>query len=145
MQIEKMKISQIRRADYNPRMELKPGDPIYEKLKNSIQTFGFCEPLIYNRTTDHLVGGHQRLTVLEDLCYTEAEVVIVELPLEQEKVFNIALNKIQGDWDEHKLALILDDLAKIPEFDVALTGFETDEISDILDRALNVDSLQAKE
>lgn len=140
-----MYLSQIQKADYNPRVELKPGDPAYEKLKNSIQTFGFCEPLIFNHRTGHLVGGHQRLTVLKDLGYTEAEVVVVDLPLEQEKTFNIALNKIQGDWNEHKLALLLDELTKVPEFDVGLTGFETEEISDLLDRALNTDSSQAKE
>lgn len=145
MEIKKMQISQIKKADHNPRVELKPGDPVYEKLKNSIETFGFCEPLIYNRRTGHLVGGHQRLTVLKDLGYTEAEVVVVELPLEQEKAFNIALNKIQGDWDERKLALLLDELAKLPEFNVGLTGFETEEISDLLDRALNAESPQAKE
>ncbi len=145
MEIKKMRISQINKADYNPRLELKPGDPDYEKLKNSIQTFGFCEPLVFNRMTGHLVGGHQRLTVLKDLGYTEAEVVVVDLPLEKEKAFNIALNKVQGDWDEHKLALLLDELTKVCEFDVGLTGFETDEISNLLDRALNADSSQAKE
>jgi len=145
MEIRKMKIDRISRADYNPRVELKPGDPVYEKLKSSIQTFGFCEALIFNSRTGHLVGGHQRLTVLKDLGYTEAEVVIVDLPLEQEKAFNIALNKIQGDWDEQKLALLLDELTETPEFDVGLTGFETDEISDILDRALNVELCQARD
>ncbi len=144
MEIKKMQITQINKADYNPRVGLKPGDPAYEKLKNSIQTFGFCEPLIFNRRTGHLVGGHQRLTVLKDLGYTQAEVVVVDLPLEQEKAFNIGLNKIQGDWDERKLALLLDELTKAPEFNVGLTGFETEEISDLLDRALNADSPQAR-
>ena len=145
MEIIKMPISQIAKADYNPRVELKPGNPVYEKLKNSIETFGFCEPLIFNRRTGHLVGGHQRLAVLKEMGYTEAEVVIVDLPLKKEKAFNIALNKISGDWDEGKLALLLDELTKTSEFDVELTGFETDEISDILDRALNADSIQVKE
>jgi len=145
MDIKKMQINQIKKAGYNPRVELKPGDPAYEKLKNSIQTFGFCEPLIFNRRTGHLVGGNQRLTVLKDLAYTEAEVVEVDLPLEQEKAFNIGLNKIQGDWDERKLALLLDELTKTPDFDVGLTGFETREISDLFDRALMVESPQAKE
>jgi len=133
MEIKKMQISQIKKAHYNHRVELKPGDPVYEQLKNSIQTFGFCEPLIFNRRTGNLVGGHQRLTVLKDLGHTEAEVVVVDLPLEQEKAFNLALNKIQGDWDEGKLALLLDELTKVPEFDVGLTGFETEEISELLD------------
>jgi DNA modification methylase len=145
MEIQMMPISHITKADYNPRIELKPGDPAYEKLKNSIQTFGFCEPLILNRRTGQLIGGHQRLAVLKDLGYTEAEVVIVELPLEQEKALNVVLNKVQGDWDESKLALLLDELTKAPEFDVGLTGFETEEISELLDRALNADLAQAKE
>ena len=145
MEIKKMRISQIKKADYNPRIELKAGDPAYEKLKSSIETFGFCEPLIFNRRTGHLVGGHQRLTVLKDLGYTEAEVVVVELPLEQEKALNVALNKVQGDWDEQKLAVLLDELTKAPEFNVGLTGFETEEISDLLDRALIAESPQAKE
>ena len=85
MEIKKMPISQIKKADYNPRVRLKPGDPAYEKLKSSIETFGFCEPLIVNRRTGNLVGGHQRLTVLKDLGYAEADVVVVDLPLEQEK------------------------------------------------------------
>jgi len=145
MKIEKIPIAKIKPAAYNPRIELKPGDPVYERLKSSIQTFGFCEPLVFNRRTGHLVGGHQRLTVLKDLGYTEADVVVVDLPLEQEKALNIGLNKIQGDWDEPKLALLLEELTKVPEFNVGLTGFETDEISDILDRALNADSSQTKE
>ncbi len=145
MKIQKIPIAKIKPAAYNPRIELKPGDQAYEKLKTSIETFGFCEPLIVNRRTGHLVGGHQRLTVLKDLGYTEAEVVVVDLPLEQERIFNVALNKIQGDWDERKLAVLLDELTRLPEFNVALTGFETEEISDILDRALNAGSPQAKE
>ncbi len=145
MQIEKMQISQISKADYNPRVGLKPGDPAYEKLKSSIETFGFCEPLIFNRRTGHLVGGHQRLVVLKDLGYIEAEVVVVDLPPVHEKACNVALNQIQGEWDEHKLSLLLDELTKTPDFDVGLTGFETDEISDLLDRALNADSPQTRE
>ncbi len=145
MKIEKMAIDQIQKADYNPRVELKPGDPAYEKLKNSIQTFGFCEPLIFNRRTGHLIGGHQRLAVLKDIGYIEAEVVVVDLPPVHEKACNVALNQIQGEWDERKLALLLDELTKAPEFNVGLTGFESGEISDLLDRALNADSPQTKE
>jgi DNA modification methylase len=67
------------------------------------------------------------------------------LPLRKEKVLNIALNKIQGDWDEHKLALLLDELTKIPEFDVGITGFEAEEITELLDKALNTDPSGLKE
>lgn len=140
MEIKKMKVEQIQKAGYNPRVELKSGDPTYEKLKRSIENFGFCEPLIYNSRTGHLVGGHQRLAVLKDLGYTKAEVVVVELSLEQEKAFNIALNKIQGDWDEGKLALLLDELIKEPDFNFEFTGFELPEATKLIDNILTPDN-----
>jgi len=46
MEIRKIPISQINPAPYNPRVDLKPGDPDYEKLKTSIEIFGLVEPLI---------------------------------------------------------------------------------------------------
>lgn len=41
MQIEKKNVSQLLPADYNPRKDLKPGDKEYEKLKRSIEQFGY--------------------------------------------------------------------------------------------------------
>ncbi len=134
MDVQKVKISQINPAPYNPRLDLKPGDLAYEKLKRSLSEFGYVEPLVWNKRTGHLVGGHQRLKVLRDLGYEEAEVVVVDLPLEKEKALNLALNKIQGDWDEVKLAALLAELTQIPDFDIGLTGFELPEISELLDQ-----------
>ena len=37
MQIEKLKVEQLKPADYNPRKKLKPGDKEFEKLKKSIE------------------------------------------------------------------------------------------------------------
>jgi DNA modification methylase len=141
MKLQKMQLNRINRAEYNPRVKLGPGDPAYEALKNSIQTFGFSEPLIFNRRTEHLVGGHQRLTVLEDLGYAEAEVVVVDLPLEQEKAFNLALNKITGQWDEQKLAQLLDELIREPEFHFELTGFELPEATKLIDDIIMPDNI----
>jgi ParB-like chromosome segregation protein Spo0J len=74
MQIEKLKTELLIPADYNPRKDLKPGDPEYEKLKRSIEQFGYVEPVIWNKTTSHVVGGHQRLKVLLDLGLTKSSV-----------------------------------------------------------------------
>lgn len=57
-----------------------------------------------------MVGGHQRLKVLMDLGYTDVDCVVVELTEENEKALNIALNKISGEWDKEKLALLIADL-----------------------------------
>ena len=130
MQIEKLKIEQLIPSDYNPRKDLKPGDAEYDKLKRSIEQFGYVEPVIWNKTTGRVVGGHQRLKVLIDMGITEVECVVVELPETKEKALNVALNKISGDWDKDKLALLIADLQG-SDFDVSLTGFDPSELDDL--------------
>lgn len=127
MLIEKKRTAELLPAEYNPRKDLRPGDTEYEKLKRSIEQFGYVEPVIWNKTTGRVVGGHQRLKVLLDMGMTEVDCVVVELDAEKEKALNIALNKISGEWDKEKLALLISDLQGA-DFDVSLTGFEPDEI-----------------
>ena len=119
MTIETIKVERLLPADYNPRKDLKPGDAEYEKLKRSIEQFGYVEPVIWNKTTGRVVGGHQRLKVLLDMGITEVECVVVEMDEEKEKALNIALNKISGEWDKDKLALLISDLQGT-DFDVSL-------------------------
>ena len=46
MRIEQQPIADLTPADYNPRKDLRPGDPDYEKLKRSLTEFGYVEPVI---------------------------------------------------------------------------------------------------
>ena len=130
MLIEKMKTENLLPADYNPRKDLKPGDEEYEKLKRSIEQFGYVVPVIWNRTTGRVVGGHQRLKVLIDMGINEVDCVVVEMDENKEKALNVALNKISGEWDMDKLALLISDL-QAEDFDVSLTGFDAAEIDDL--------------
>ena len=130
MQIEKKKVIDLIPADYNPRKDLKPGDKEYEKLKRSINEFGYVDPLIWNKRTSRLVGGHQRLKVLKDMGIDEVDVVVVDMDEEKEKALNVALNKISGDWDKDKLMLLITDLQG-EDFDVSLTGFDPEELDDL--------------
>ena len=130
MIFEKKNTADLLPAGYNPRKDLKPGDAEYEKLKRSIEQFGYVEPIIWNKTTGRVVGGHQRLKVLMDMGMTEVDCVVVEMDEDKEKALNIALNKISGDWDKDKLALLIADLQGA-DFDVSLTGFEPAEIDDL--------------
>lgn len=130
MNIEKKNVKDLLPADYNPRKDLKPGDPEYEKLKRSIEQFGYVEPVIWNEKTGRVVGGHQRLKVLTDIGITEVDVVVVDMDTEKEKALNIALNKISGEWDTEKLALVIADLQGT-DFDVSLTGFDPEELEDL--------------
>ena len=81
MEIVKMQLSELNPAAYNPRKSLRPGDPVYEKLKASMLSFGNVEPIVWNRTTGNVVGGHQRLRVLLDLGITETEVSVVRMSI----------------------------------------------------------------
>ena len=135
MIIERKHTADLLPADYNPRKDLKPGDAEYEKLKRSIEQFGYVEPVIWNKTTGRVVGGHQRLKVLMDMGLTEVDCVVVEMDEAKEKALNIALNKISGDWDKDKLALLIADLQGA-DFDVSLTGFEPAEIDDLFKDSL---------
>lgn len=130
MQIEKKKVIDLVPADYNPRKDLKPGDKEYEKLKRSIDEFGYVDPLIWNKRTSRLVGGHQRLKVLKDMGIDEVDVAVVDMDEEKEKALNVALNKISGDWDKDKLMLLITDLQG-EDFDVSLTGFDPEELDDL--------------
>lgn len=134
MQIEKKRIHDLNRAAYNPRIELIPGDSEYENLRRSILTYGMLIPVVWNKRTNNVVGGHQRLTVLENEGEIEVDVSVVDLDETQEKQLNVALNKIEGGWDEAKLAALLAELGE----DATLTGFTQQEIDTLTN---DIDSL----
>ncbi|EJL29963.1 ParB N-terminal domain-containing protein [Brevibacillus sp. BC25] len=123
MDIRKISVSKINPAPYNPRVDLQPGHPEYEKLKRSIQEFGYVEPLVWNEQTGNLVGGHQRFKILVEQGASEIEVSVVSLDEIQEKVLNVALNKISGDWDTDALTQLLVELQQ-EGVDIALSGFD---------------------
>ena len=131
MKIELIPIDKINPAPYNPRKDLQPGDPEYEKLKRSIQEFGLVDPLVWNERTGNLVGGHQRLKIMQEMGETEAHVSVVDLDDEREKALNIALNKISGDWNLPLLKDLLEEL-DAGVLDVEITGFDIDEIEGLM-------------
>lgn len=127
MNIQQMSIEQLLAADYNPRVQLKPGMAEYEKLKKSIEEFGLVEPIIFNECTSSIVGGHQRVAILRDLGWSMVDVSIVNLSQSQERLLNIALNKIDGKWDDDKLKDLLTQLNEEGQ-DITLSGFDLSEI-----------------
>ncbi len=133
MDIQKIPIDKINPAVYNPRKDLQPGDPEYEKLKKSITEFDMVEPLVWNKQTGNLVGGHQRLKILKELDYSEVEVSVVDLSEVKEKALNLALNKISGEWDFPMLKDLLEEL-DTGDFDMEITGFDLKEIEDLMNQ-----------
>ena len=136
MEWKTLPIGQLKPAAYNPRKQLKPGDKEYEKIKNSIQEFGYVEPIIVNYDMT-VIGGHQRLNVLKDLGYEEVQCVVVHIEDEHKvKALNIALNKITGAWNEQLLADLIVDLQSV-DFNVDLTGFEAPEVEQLFSKVHN--------
>ena len=129
MKIEKVNIEELISPDYNPR-EITEQE--MEKLKTSIQEFGYVDPIIVNEVNNHIVGGNQRYEALKELGYEEVDVVYVhEEDPNHEKALNIALNKISGEWDEVKLNQIFTEM-KLDGFDkIELTGFEEYEVQEL--------------
>src|SRR5574344_470949 len=129
MNITKKRIDDLHPASYNPRIQLKPGDKEFEKLKNSILEFGYVEPIIWNKKTGNIVGGHQRLEAMKHLGETEVDCVVIDINEKKEKALNIALNKISGEWDTGKLTGLLKELDG--DGLSALTGFDMKELDDL--------------
>ncbi len=127
--VQEINVSELNAAEYNPRIKLEPGMPEWEKLKTSIEQFGNVEPIVWNKRTGNVVGGHQRFAVLKSMGYESVPCSIVDLDENEEKLLNIALNKIKGQWDYDKLEEILS------SFDhelATVSGFSAEEIAVIL-------------
>ena len=128
MEIKSINISELKEAEYNPRVKLSDNDEEYQSLKTSLESFGYVTPIIIN--SDYtVIGGHQRLNALKELGYDAVDCVVVNLNKEEEKTLNIALNKIDGKWDYGELSEIL---SNIKQSALDLTGFSPSQISDIV-------------
>ncbi|AFM40317.1 DNA modification methylase [Desulfosporosinus acidiphilus SJ4] len=130
MDIQKIPAEKLNPAKYNPRKNLKPGDTDYEKLRRSIEEFGYVEPVIWNKQTGNIVGGHQRYKILTEQGVKDIDCVVVDMDEQHEKALNIALNKVAGEWDMPLLTDLLKDLDE-SGFEVSLTGFEAEELDEL--------------
>lgn len=101
MIIETKKLLDLKPAPYNPRSSTKEQE---KHLQESLRKFGVVEPIIFNKQTWYIVGGHFRVRELKKLGYKEVECVIVDLNEADEKELNIRLNANTGEWDFDELA-----------------------------------------
>ena len=134
MEIVKVDINELISPEYNPRQIT---DDEMEKLKNSINEFGYVAPIIVNKHNNHIIGGNQRCEALKQLGYTMIDVIYIDEPdINKEKTLNIRLNNLSGEWDMTKLEKVIDEL-KMEKFDITLTGFEIDNVESFDDLEVN--------
>ena len=155
-------VADLKPAPENPR---KITDEELRTLGEAMKEFGDLSGIVFNRKTGHLVGGHQRLKHLDPSWkivskphqdkqgtvavgwvetdfgrFTYRE---VDWPKRKEHAANLAANKISGEWDNEKLAPILEELAQLPELD--LTGFTPQEANLVIEGVRDLDEDVARD
>lgn len=143
MKFENIDINELLPDAKNPRKDLKPDDPEFNKIATSIEKFGFLEPIVFNTRTKKILGGHQRIKTLKHRGVSELHIIklgayswgftddeLKELTPSEENAANIALNKAQGDWDLDQLIINLQELRGL-DFDIELTGFDDGELDEM--------------
>lgn len=127
--VEQVPVDRLRPDPANPR---RISDEELESLTRSLHEFGFVQPIVARREDATVIGGHQRLVAALRLGMTSVPVVWLDLPLEQARLLNLALNRISGAWDEQLLAQLVAELDASIDVDLTLSGFDDSEITDLL-------------
>ena len=129
LNLTQISIGRLKPSPYNPRLMPQAA---MGKLTRSIREFGFVEPLVVRKQDHSVIGGHQRLEAAKALGMKKVPVVYVDITEVQAKALNLALNRIQGEWDLPKLGELLDELRTLPDLDETLSGFDPGEMDDLL-------------
>lgn len=128
--IDRMSLADLKPHPRNPRRHPAPGSPAWNTLRRSLQN-AYWDPIIWNRRNGCMVGGHLRQRILLEDGYTQADVSVVDLDEDTHYAVMIAANKAIGDDDEQAVKDLLNELAS-GGFDMSLTGYDDDELGDIL-------------
>lgn len=113
----------------NPRKN----DHAVDQMAAVIAEFGFRIPIIAKSTAE-VVDGHLHLKAALRLGLEQVPIILADdLTPTQIKALRILANRSAtwADWDEDLLRLELEEL-KLDDFDLALTGFDADELLDIM-------------
>lgn len=119
-------VSSLKPYDRNAK---KHGEKQLEKLKASIEEFGFLSPCLIDKQ-NRIIAGHGRVMAAKELGLKTVPCVYIEgLTEEQRKAYILADNRLGelGEWDMDLVSEELQDL-KESGFDIDLTGFDIDDI-----------------
>ena len=129
--VEQMPIADLHPDPGNPR---RIEEDELAALTRSIATFGVVDPVLARRGDRRVIAGHQRLVAARRAGLTTVPVILLDLPVEDARLLNVALNQIGGEWDADLLARLLIDLRATADRDLTLSGFAEADLQDLLTR-----------
>ena len=129
MEIKTVKINELKPHPKNPRVH---PDSAIDKLVRSIKEYGWTNPVLVS-ADGYVLAGHARLKAAEKAGIEEVPVIYLPLEGAKAEAYLIADNRLQDetDWDYEKLKDLLQEL-DTGELDLELTGFDMDEIEDLI-------------
>lgn len=126
--------SVLKGAPYNPRHLTHKAKL---KLREALKRVGLVQPIVWNKRSGNIVGGHQRigqLDALEGSGNYMLTVAVVDVDIAREKELNVLLNNVEnvgGEWDLEKLKTLLTDA----DLDMLNTGFDAAEFMKLFGEA----------
>jgi len=142
----KVRLADVQFATYNPRV--MPAEEM-KSLKASLIKHGLVLNLIIQKKGNVLIGGHQRVRAMRELCkeknWPEPEFVwatVLDVPDKVAKQLNIALNKISGEFDPYKLGQMFSSMSMTAD-DVLAVGFSSVEIAELVKLTVPPDTAAA--
>ncbi len=103
------------------------------KIASSIKNYGFTVPIVIDEHNE-IIAGHGRYEAAKKLGLKKVPCIVRDdLNEAQIKALRIADNKVaESDWDYESLSIEIEDLEQ-QGYDLSLTGFEDDELDEIID------------
>lgn len=139
MIIEIKPLKDLKPNPNNPRQSTKEDE---RHLKASLEKFGVVEPVIFNKRSGYIVGGHFRVRELTKMGYKEVHCVIVDLNDQDEKELLIRLNANTGSYDYDVLANVWD-ANDVKEWGLNIPDFEPNEEINKMDKDFVKISIEA--
>jgi hypothetical protein len=120
--MERISRHELKNAEYNPRVI---SEVAKKRLRANLKKIGLIQPIIWNKRSGNILGGHQRISAIDAIEGTKdylLDVAVVDMDEKTEREQNIFLNneEAQGNWDMEKLQKMFEETS----LDVEATGFD---------------------
>ena len=114
-----------------------------KQIQASIREFGFVNPVLIDGNYN-IIAGHGRIMAAQADGVKEVPCVMIDYLTEaQKKAYILADNKLalNAGWDIEILKIEMEELNEL-DFDISLTGFDSEEIQELLDIDIETDVIE---